>query len=98
MSQNTIQRARYRITGKVQGVGYRYWTWAKARELKLNGWVENQTDGSVTALLVGKEERIAEMEKDLGAGPPASEVREVENLELTGEDKMFEAEGFEIRR
>jgi len=36
-----------RITGLVQGVGYRAWTEQAARQRKLSGWVRNRRDGSV---------------------------------------------------
>ncbi len=44
---------RARVTGRVQGVWFRGWTEAEARRLGLAGWVKNEADGSVTALIAG---------------------------------------------
>ena len=96
-NDHTIYRARYRITGNVQGVSYRYWTVAKASTLYLSGWVENQADGSVIALLIGKKWQIAEMAEALLKGPLEATVRHVVKQELTEEDKQFKTTEFTIR-
>ena len=41
-------RRRWRFTGEVQGVGFRYYARAAAQHLGLTGWVANNWDGSVT--------------------------------------------------
>lgn len=66
-----------RITGIVQGVGYRYWTEQAARARGLSGWVRNRRDGSVEAVIAGPDEAIDEMLKAFRVGPPASEVEDV---------------------
>ena len=43
------------ISGKVQGVGYRFWLKNKAIKCGLCGWVRNMPNGSVEALLIGKD-------------------------------------------
>jgi acylphosphatase len=50
-----------RITGHVQGVGFRDWTVRRAQKLGIEGWVRNQPDGSVKAVIAGGEEAIAAM-------------------------------------
>lgn len=66
-----------RITGIVQGVGYRYWTESEARARGLDGWVRNRRDGSVEALIAGDEATIDEMLAAFRVGPPASVVEKV---------------------
>lgn len=75
---------RLRITGKVQGVGYRAWTAHRARKLGLVGWVRNLTDGSVEAVIQGPRETLAEMIAACHAGPPLARVTEVESDDVEG--------------
>ena len=60
-----IETVRLRITGKVQGVGYRLWVMRTAARLGLRGWVRNRLDGSVEALVTGAAEDVAAMLKPL---------------------------------
>lgn len=66
-----------RIRGRVQGVGFRYWTQDEARRLGLSGWVRNEPDGSVKALIAGREDAVATMLEKLREGPPGATVTEV---------------------
>jgi acylphosphatase len=75
---------RVRITGRVQGVSYRYWTERNAGALGLDGWVCNRRDGSVEALFSGAGEAVAEMLKRCQDGPPAAAVEAVVILEEGG--------------
>ena len=63
-----------RITGKVQGVSFRVWTRIEAEKLGLNGWVRNEDDGSVRALIVGSDAAVAAMLKRLWEGPRGAAV------------------------
>ena len=73
------QRAvQVRVTGRVQGVSFRVWTQAQARRLGLSGWVRNERDGSVSALLVGRGDAVARMIERLHAGPPGARVVDVQ--------------------
>lgn len=67
-----------RVVGRVQGVGFRVWTQREARRLGLRGWVRNEPDGSVSALLAGSNQAVAEMLKVLWQGPSGSHVKSVE--------------------
>lgn len=60
---------RVRVTGRVQGVSFRAWTQSTARRLGLEGWVRNEPDGSVTALIGGPAAKVADMVEALHIGP-----------------------------
>jgi acylphosphatase len=63
-----------RITGGVQGVGFRVWTRDEALRLGLTGWVRNEEDGSVAALIAGPGGAISTMIERLRRGPPGASV------------------------
>jgi acylphosphatase len=68
---------RLRITGTVQGVGYRIWMTRTAANLGLRGWVRNRRDGSVEALVTGTPEALAAMIEANRKGPFGAQVRDV---------------------
>jgi acylphosphatase len=65
------------IRGRVQGVGYRYWTRRTASGRGLEGWVRNRGDGSVEAVFSGPEQAVAEMIALCRRGPDAARVESV---------------------
>lgn len=69
---------RVRVTGRVQGVGFRAWTEGHARTLGLEGWVRNEPDGAVTALIGGPAAKVAEMVEAFHIGPRWAAVTRVE--------------------
>jgi len=66
-----------RIRGRVQGVGFRYWTLEEAQSLGLSGWVRNEPDGSVSALIAGPRDAVAAMLEKLRTGPRGALVSDV---------------------
>ena len=66
---------RVRIEGRVQGVGYRYWTADTASALGLRGWVRNRHDGGVEAVFAGRPTLIAEMVRRCRRGPGTATSR-----------------------
>lgn len=66
-----------RITGRVQGVAFRAWTRNEAEWRGLSGWVRNEPDGSVRALLIGPADAVSAMLEALKDGPPAARVSQV---------------------
>lgn len=66
-----------RIHGKVQGVSFRVWTQAEAEKLRLTGWVRNEKDGTVTALVAGSDAAVFTMLQRLHQGPPGASVSSV---------------------
>lgn len=83
MSTRTVT---VRVRGRVQGVGFRYWTQEEAERLGLAGWVRNEPDGSVKALLSGTDDAIAEMLDCLRQGPRGAVVSDVEILPTGGQN------------
>ncbi|MGI1660834.1 acylphosphatase [Palleronia sp. KMU-117] len=83
-----------RVTGRVQGVWYRGWTAAEATRLGLSGWVRNEADGSVLALLHGPGDRVRAMVALMRDGPPAARVDRVETAAGAAPDAF----GFRVIR
>jgi acylphosphatase len=73
-----MRSARLRVTGRVQGVGYRMWAERTALALGLRGWVRNRADGSVELMLTGPEDAVAAMIDACRQGPRAAAVEGVE--------------------
>ena len=67
-----------RISGRVQGVGFRESMCAEAERLGVAGWVRNRTDGSVEALVQGPGGAVDAILAWAGRGPPAARVERVE--------------------
>src|SRR5436190_21340949 len=72
-----VETVRLRITGRVQGVGYRFWMTRAAASLGLRGWVRNRMDGSVEVLVTGTPEAIAAMIEAARKGPIGARVTDV---------------------
>ena len=71
---------RVRISGEVQGVGYRAWTVRRASALGLSGWVRNTPDGDVEAVFSGPADSVAEMIVQCRQGPRMASVSAVEEV------------------
>jgi acylphosphatase len=66
------------ISGRVQGVGFRYFTQSKARYHRLSGWVRNRPDGKVEAEVQGQHSAVEEFVNELWEGPPLGRVRGID--------------------
>lgn len=71
------ERVRLEVTGRVQGVGFRWFTREKARRWGLAGWVRNRPDGSVEILAEGGREALEGFIEMIQSGPPGSSVTDV---------------------
>lgn len=69
---------RCHVSGRVQGVWYRASTQQRARELGLNGYARNLSDGRVEVVACGEHKAVESLEGWLWQGPPAAEVDVVE--------------------
>lgn len=67
----------FRITGRVQGVGYRFFVERLARDLAINGWVRNCQDGAVEVHAECTAARMDKLRAALAQGLPASRVEQV---------------------
>jgi acylphosphatase len=74
------------IKGRVQGVGFRYFTERAAAELELAGFVRNRRDGTVEALFCGSPTAVAEMLERCRRGPPGARVAAVRIIAEGGEE------------
>ncbi|HXH65665.1 MAG TPA: acylphosphatase [Candidatus Limnocylindrales bacterium] len=68
---------RYRITGRVQGVGYRNFVEHTAGKLNVDGYVRNRRDGSVEVFAMGTNEELHKLRKALERGPIMAQVGRV---------------------
>ena len=72
---------RWFVTGRVQGVGFRYFVQHKATALGLTGWARNLEDGRVEVYAVGSPQRLDDLAAALHQGPRMAEVRHVDESE-----------------
>lgn len=84
---------RYRVEGRVQGVGYRYFVLRAAEELGVSGFARNLADGSVEVVAEGTDAALLELETRLRAGPSFGRVSRVERSALAPRGDQ----GFHIR-
>ena len=66
------------VTGRVQGVGFRWYVREQARALGLRGWVRNNADGSVEVLASGAEGELDRLRSILRTGPSGARVSAVD--------------------
>jgi acylphosphatase len=84
----------YRVRGRVQGVGFRYFVEHSARALAIRGWVRNHDDGSVEVYALGTAGQLSDLAGLLMRGPRWAEVRGVDEAEAALEHHS----GFSVRQ
>lgn len=87
-----MQARLYRVHGRVQGVGFRWFVERVAQDLDLNGYVKNLHDGSVEVYATGSDDRLDEMRRRLEQGPRGAFVSGVDE----GPAPVRAARGFRI--
>ena len=90
-----MKTIRYVVSGRVQGVGFRYFVWQHAEIMGLDGWVFNRADGTVEAVIRGTESQHLQIRARLEEGPRFAIVESI--VEGDTSDSVS-ASGFEIRR
>ena len=89
-TENAV-RKEITVSGRVQGVGFRYFTQQTAINLRITGWVKNQSDGSVIMEVQGTPQQIDTLTQRLKQGNGYSKVvsMKIENLDVEkGENKF----------
>jgi acylphosphatase len=74
-------RRAYRLVGRVQGVGFRWWARQTALDLDVRGTVRNEPDGSVRVEAAGEDDQLDRFEAALASGPPGARVESVDRIE-----------------
>jgi len=95
METDTQERLSARITGRVQGVGFRNFTQRRARRLGVTGWVRNEQDGSVRLEAEGPRGDLEALLEALHDGPRTALV---EAVEADWVDATDEFDIFRVRR
>jgi len=88
------KRAHLLISGRVQGVNFRYYTAREANACGVRGWVRNLWDGRVEAVFEGEEQAVQHMVDWCRHGPPAARV---DHVEVAWEDPTGEFSRFRVR-
>lgn len=86
-------RIRINVSGIVQGVGYRYYTFRTARKLSLTGYVQNKPNGTVEVVAEGEKSNLLRLIEELRIGPPNCSV---ENLSIKWEPPKSDLQDFRI--
>ena len=81
------------VYGRVQGVGFRFYTQKKARELAITGYVRNRADGSVYIEATGEAENMNLFIRWCEEGPTWAHVSKIEQQEIP----VFKADDFRIK-
>lgn len=85
---STINHLNIKIIGQVQGVGFRYSTQNKAKELEIKGFARNESDNSVYIEAEGEEENLNKFVQWVRQGVSSAQIEKVEVKE--GEVKNFD--------
>lgn len=85
---------RFRVSGRVQGVGFRFFAYETAQAEGVSGWVANRADGGVDLLVEGDAAAVERVERRIRRGPPAGRV---DAVDTTDEAPSGRHTGFEIR-
>ena len=92
----TAERLTARITGRVQGVGFRFWARRQAEALSVSGWVMNaDEERAVEFVAEGEPEALDEMERRMRKGPPGAIV---ESMDVRRGPATGDFDGFGIMR
>ncbi len=86
---------KFMFSGRVQGVGFRFFTQRVAARYQIRGYVRNLEDGRVEAFAQGGEKSVEAFKQDLTAGPRFAKVNDVEEIVLEPDETFL---SFRIER
>jgi acylphosphatase len=81
-------RVRLLVSGRVQGVGFRWFVREAARQHRLAGWVRNRPDGGVELEASGDDAAFRQFIEELREGPPGARVDEIRELSSNQTDTL----------
>jgi acylphosphatase len=84
-----VPGAHFKVVGRVQGVGFRWYTRVVARRLQLAGWVRNLPDGTVEVAASGREDKLEELRGLLRRGPDGASVSDIIELDPIDDELEF---------
>ena len=85
---------RFVISGRVQNVGFRYFTQNAAAREGVAGWVQNLPDGRVEVFVEGDEDAVTRVERAIRSGPPGARV---DNVFVQDDEAAGTLKGFRIK-
>ena len=88
-----IKKKHLIISGKVQGVSFRYWMQNLAINNNIGGWVKNRSLGDVEALIIGQEKEIQKLIKQCKIGPSSATIQ---NIQINDYNQNYSEKGFNI--
>ena len=87
------KRLHIKVYGRVQGVWFRKWAQIKANELGINGWVKNESNGSLSLEAEGNEGGLSRFVEECHEGPEKAIITDL----VTNEVNCLDEEGFDIK-
>ena len=87
-----LETRRYVVSGRVQGVGFRWFVEREAAQIGITGWVRNREDGNVEVMATGTREQHRSLRAKLQQGPRAARVDKVQESSAP----FLEAQSFRI--
>ncbi len=90
-----MKRLKIKVTGRVQGVGFRWFVKQTAHQLNITGWVKNQWDGSVTMEAQGDEEVLSRLQHAIRYDHPYARVETLlaQPMEIIPDEETFYIRG-----
>jgi acylphosphatase len=88
-----LETRRYLISGRVQGVGFRWFVEREAAQLGVTGWVRNCDNGEVEVMATGTPDQLRSLRQKLQQGPRAARVDHVSEAKAP----LLEAASFQVK-